>query len=220
MAIILTELYEANILVEAEDAASGKGRRYIIEGVYMQSEQGNKNGRIYPKQIMEREVAKYIQTHVSRNRATGELNHPANRVNVDPKEASHKITELRWDGDNVMGRSVIMDTPMGKIVKAHIDEGVEFGVSSRALGSLKKRQDGLNEVQADFDLRTIDIVSDPSAPDAWMTAIMEGKEWTNVNGIWTEANIDATKSAIQKATRAQRDARILEEFNKFMNSFK
>jgi len=217
MAIILSEMLEASTLVEASEGAA---KKYVIEGILMQSEQGNRNNRIYPKPIMEREVAKYIASHVAKNRATGELNHPANRVNVDPREASHKITELKWDGNDVRGRAVIMDTPMGKIVKAHIDEGVEFGVSSRALGSVKQRHDGLNEVQQDFSLRTIDIVSDPSAHDAWMTAIMENKEWTLVEGVWTEKNIQETKSNIRKATKAELNEKILDEWNKFMNSFR
>lgn len=217
MAIILTELFEANTLVEA---AKDGPKKYIIEGVFMQAEQGNRNGRIYPKHLMEREVNKYVESHVMKNRATGELNHPANRVNVDPREASHKITALQFEENNVIGRAVIMDTPCGKIVKAHIDEGVEFGVSSRALGSLKRRQDGLNEVQNDFDLRTIDIVSDPSAPDAWMTAIMENKEWTLVEGIWTEQHIEETKSVIKKASKNQLEETILNQFNIFMQSLR
>lgn len=215
MAIILAELNE-NVQSLTEKAENGI-KNYTIHGVFMQSEAANRNGRIYPKHLMEREVAKYITEKVNKNQSMGELNHPLNRVNVDPREASHLIKELRFEGNDVYGKAKILDTPCGKIVKALMDEDVSFGVSSRALGSLKKRMDGLNEVQDDFDLRTVDIVSDPSAKDAWVTALHENKEWVCVDGIWTERNIEESKSIIRKATSRELNEVILKEFNKFIS---
>jgi hypothetical protein len=216
MAIILAELNES--IESIMEAVESGAKKYSIQGIFMQSESTNRNGRVYPKHLMEREVNKYITEKVLKNQALGELNHPLNRVNVDPREASHLIKELKFDGDDVRGVAKILDTPTGKIVKALMDEDVSFGVSSRALGSLKKRNDGVNEVQSDFDLRTIDIVSDPSAKDAWVTALHEGKEWTFVNGIWQEQQIEESKSIIRKATQKELDTIILEQFNKFLKS--
>lgn len=216
MAIILSEIFEGNTI--KEDV--GGVKKYGISGIFMQAEQRNRNNRIYPKHLMEREVAKYNVSHVQTKKAMGELNHPANRVSVDPREASHLITKLEWDDNNVIGEAKILNTPCGKIVKALMDEDICFGVSSRALGSTKKRSDGINEVSNDFDLRTIDIVSDPSAHDAWMTAIMENKEWVLVEGVWTEQNIQETKSIIRKATKAELNEKVLSEWTKFMNSLR
>lgn len=211
---LLTELYEANSITEATDT----GKKYFIEGIFMQSDIGNRNGRIYPKPIMEREVKKYNESHVLQNRAMGELNHPANRVTVDPREASHLITELRMDGSDVYGKAKVIDTPTGKIVKTLMDEGIKFGVSSRALGSVRKRQDGLNEVQSDFSLRTIDIVSDPSAPSAFVTSLFENKEWVCENGIWTEKQIEESKSIIRKAPAKLVNEITLQQFEKYLKS--
>ena len=216
MTILLAELHES-IEILTEKSESG-AKNYSIQGIFMQSEAGNRNGRIYPKHLMEREVAKYISEKVLKNQSLGELNHPANRVNVDPREASHLIKELKFNGNDVYGKAKILDTPCGKIVKALMDEQVSFGVSSRALGSLKARSDGLNEVQGDFDLRTIDIVSDPSAKDAWVTALHESKEWVMVNGIWTEQAMENAQSIIRKATPKERDAFILEQFSKLFKT--
>lgn len=198
MAKLLTELYETVDTIT--EAADGGAKKYSISGIFMQSDIGNRNGRIYPKSVMEREVEKYNKEYIKENRAMGELNHPLNRVSVDPREASHLITELKMNGTDVYGKAKVLNTPCGKIVKALMDEGVKFGVSSRALGSLKKRDDGLNEVQSDFSLRTIDIVSDPSAPAAFVSSVMENKEWVQVDGEWVEQYISETKTAIRKAT--------------------
>jgi hypothetical protein len=218
MAVMLAEINES--VETLTEKIEGGAKKYTIAGIFMQSEAVNHNGRIYPKHLMEREVALYTAEKVLKNQALGELNHPANRVSVDPREASHLITELSWDGNDVRGVAKILDTPCGKIVKALMDEQVSFGVSSRALGSLRKRQDGINEVQNDFSLKCVDIVSSPSAHGAWMQSIMEGKEWTCVDGIWSEQNIDEAKSAIRRAPKAQIEIRLEEEFTKFMNSFK
>lgn len=212
MAMLLSELNESvEILTEKSESGA---KSYNIQGIFMQSEAGNRNGRIYPKHLMEREVTKYIAEKVLKNQSLGELNHPANRVSVDPREASHLIKELKFNGNDVYGKAKILDTPCGKIVKALMDEDVSFGVSSRALGSLKARADGLNEVQSDFDLRTIDIVSDPSAKDAWVTALHESQEWVMVNGIWTEQHMEKSQSMIRKATQKEIDSMIIEQFSK------
>ncbi len=215
MAKLLTELFESvdSIL----EAAEGGAKKYSISGVFMQSAVGNRNGRIYPTDIMEREVNKYNKEYILENRAMGELNHPLNRVSVDPREASHLITELKMEGTDVYGKAKVLNTPCGKIVKALMDEGVKFGVSSRALGSLKKRDDGLNEVQSDFSLRTIDIVSDPSAPAAFVNSVMENKEWVQVDGEWVEQFHEETKTAIRKASAKEMQNLIEARFNAFIN---
>ena len=144
----------------------------VIEGIFMQAEGKNRNGRIYPKAVLEKAVAKYTAEQVSKGRAVGELNHPEGpTVNLD--KVSHRITELNWDGNNVMGKALILDTPMGKIVKGLVEGGVQLGVSSRGMGSLSMK-DGVNYVADDFMLNTVDIVQDPSAPNAYVNGIMEG----------------------------------------------
>lgn len=215
MAMFLSELTESiETITEAVEGA----KNYSIQGIFMQSEATNRNGRIYPKHLMEREVNKYITEKVLKNQALGELNHPLNRVNVDPREASHLIKELKFDGNDVRGVAKILDTPCGKIVKALMDENVSFGVSSRALGSLKARSDGVNEVQSDFSLRTVDIVSDPSAHDAWVTALHENKEWVMINGIWSEQVMEQTQSIIRKASAKELNEVILKQFNLFIKT--
>ena len=157
-----------NVITEEK---SGK-KKYVIEGVFAQAEQKNRNGRIYPKAIMEKAVNAYSDKQVSKGRAVGELNHPEGpTVNLD--KVSHRITELNLDGNNVMGKSLILDTPMGQIVKGLVEGGVQLGVSSRGMGSLSMKN-GVNYVADDFMLNTVDIVQDPSAPNAYVNCIMEG----------------------------------------------
>ncbi len=157
-----------------EDAKSGK-KNVFIEGVFMSAESKNRNGRIYSKKVLEKAIEKYNQDQVITGRAVGELNHPDGpSINLD--KVSHRITELKWDGNNVMGKALILDTPMGKIVKGLVEGGVQLGVSSRGMGSLEMK-DGANYVRDDFMLNTIDIVQDPSAPNAFVNGIMEGVSW-------------------------------------------
>ena len=188
----------------------------FIEGVFLQSDLKNKNGRIYPKEIMQREVQRYVDENVKTKRAYGELGHPEGpTVNLD--RVSHMITDLREDGNNWIGKAKIMDTPMGRIVKELISEGAQLGVSSRGLGSLKERN-GINEVQDDFMLATAaDIVADPSAPDAFVSGIMEGKEWVFVNGRWTEQDIEEAKSTISRANIADLEEEKLQVFSNFIH---
>lgn len=191
-------LQQLNESVEVIVEGTAKNRSYFIEGIYMQSNVGNKNGRIYPREILFNEAKRYKKEVICDNRALGELGHPEGpQLNLE--RVSHRILDLWEDGDNIMGKAKIMSTPYGEIVKELIREGVKFGVSSRALGSLKQKGE-LQEVQSDFWLSTIDIVHDPSAPDAFVAGLMEGKEWIVENGIIKEKTIEKYKKDIRKAT--------------------
>lgn len=169
----------------------------MIEGIFMQAEAKNRNGRVYSKPILEKAVERYITEQVATGRAVGELNHPDSpSINLD--KVSHRITELRWDGNNVIGKASILETPMGKIVKGLMEGGVRLGVSSRGMGSLEERN-GATYVKEDFTLATIDIVQDPSAHEAFVNGIMEGVEWVWDNGLLKAQKIEEEKRKIVKA---------------------
>ena len=187
----------------------------FIEGVFLQSEIKNRNGRLYPKEIMQREVNRYIEESVNKNRAYGELGHPDGpTVNLD--RVSHMIVSLKEDGNNYIGKAKILNTPMGNIVKTLIDEGASLGVSSRGLGSIKE-QDGINEVQDDFMLATAaDIVAAPSAPDAFVQGVMESKEWVMVDGIWTARDVEQAQQTISKASSRELEEAKLKVFENFL----
>tara|TARA_Y100000034_G_scaffold17174_1_gene18728 strand:- start:1753 stop:2409 length:657 start_codon:yes stop_codon:yes gene_type:complete len=191
---------------------------YFIEGIFMQSEKKNKNGRNYPKDILVKEVKRYGDEYVTKKRALGELGHPEGPT-VNLERVSHMITDLWEDGNDVYGRAkILQETPMGNIVKNLIDEGVSVGVSSRGMGSLKKNKKGVNEVQDDFMLSAIDIVSDPSAPDAFVNGIMEGKEWVWDNGILKSYDVERHKKIIESATnKKDRENNILYAFVDFLS---
>jgi hypothetical protein len=197
-----------------EDAKSGSGKNYYIEGIFMQSDQQNRNGRIYPLAVMEKELGRYQQM-IAEKRSLGELGHPDN-PSINLNQVSHLITNLRFEGKDVIGRAKILETPMGKIARNFIDEGVKLGVSSRGLGSLKENKDGIMEVQDDFHLATVDIVADPSAPDAFVAGIMEGREWILDNGRWTSIQIEQAQTQVKKATKAQLDETKLQIWQQFM----
>ena len=188
----------------------------FIEGVFLQSDLKNRNGRVYPKEIMQREVDRYVKESIDKKRAMGELGHPDGpTINLD--RVSHMITSLREDGSNYVGKAKILDTPMGNIVKNLIDEGASLGVSSRGLGTLKEKN-GINEVQDDFVLSTAaDIVADPSAPDAFVRGIMEHKEWVMVEGTWMEQDIDLAVRRIKKAGSRELEEAKMEVFSSFMD---
>lgn len=199
---LITELNESvsTLFEKTEDGA----KRWFIEGVFLQSNIKNKNGRVYPFGIMEREVNRYSNDYVVKNRAVGELGHPDGpSINLD--RVSHKIVELKQSGDNFVGKAQILNTPMGKIVQSFLEDGVAIGVSSRGMGSLKENSKGIMEVQGDFYLATAgDIVSDPSAPDAWVNGIMEGVDWTWNNGVlMAEKATAAARVSIEEATRSR-----------------
>ena len=214
MKLIKEHTEVVNYLIE-EDKETGK-KNYNIEGVFLQAEIKNRNGRSYPKEILDKEVKRYMKENVKKNRAYGELGHPDSpTINLD--RVSHMIKDLKLEGNDFVGKAKIMDTPYGKIVKSLIDEGASLGVSSRGMGSLKTTKDGTSEVQKDFMLATAaDIVADPSAPDAFVRGVMEGKEWMFVDGKFVEQDIDAIKSSITKATRSQLEEAKLFAFAKFL----
>jgi hypothetical protein len=195
---------------------NGKKSLYI-EGVFLQSNLKNRNGRMYPAEIMEKEVERYMSEAVNNKRAFGELGHPDGpSINLD--RVSHIVTELYRDGDNWMGKAKITDTPMGNIARGLIESGGQLGVSSRGLGTLKENRDGVQIVQDDFHLATAaDIVADPSAPDAFVRGIMENKEWVIVNGLWTEQTNDMAKKVIKKASKKQLEEAKMVVFENFLN---
>ena len=214
--LLITESNLDGISLLKEDV-EGTTPNYFIEGIFMQSEKKNKNGRVYPKNTLMKEVKRFNDEYVKNRRALGELGHPEGpTVNLD--RVSHLIQELWTDGDDVYGRAKIMDTPMGKIVKNLIDEGANIGVSSRGMGSLKKNKKGINEVQDDFTLSAVDIVSDPSAPDAYVNGIMEGKEWVWDNGILKARDIESHKKLIENASsKKDRETKTLFAFVDFLS---
>lgn len=209
-----TKLDDIKLLKEAREDGTPE---YFIEGIFMQSDKKNRNGRNYPKEILMNEVKRYKKEYVDNKRALGELGHPEGpTVNLD--RVSHMINELWEDGNDVYGRAKIMDTPMGRIVKSLIDEGANIGVSSRGMGSLKKNKKGINEVQDDFMLSAVDIVSDPSAPDAYVNGIMEGKEWVWDNGILKSRDVESHKRLIENASsKKDREDKILYAFVDFLS---
>ena len=213
MRLIAEELTEVKFLSEEKN---GK-KNYFIEGIFLQSELANKNGRMYPFKTLQREVAKYDENFIAKGRALGELGHPEGpSINLD--RVSHKIERLSEDGNNFIGRAKILDTPNGKIAKSLLDEGVRLGVSSRGMGSLKK-ESNCNVVQDDFMLATAaDIVADPSAPDAFVDGIMEGKEWVWDNGILKESAVAEIKKEIDSATLRNLQERKISAFSKFLKS--
>ena len=211
---LIKEVTEEIKYISELNEETGK-KSHFIEGVFLQSNLKNRNGRMYPKEVMQKEVARYTKESIEKKRAYGELGHPDGpTVNLD--RVSHMIVGLKEDGDNYIGRAKILDTPMGRIVKELIGEGASLGVSSRGLGSLKERN-GVNEVQEDFMLATAaDIVADPSAPDAYVQGIMENKEWTFVNGIWQEQELEESKTKIRAASTKELEAVKLEVFESFL----
>jgi hypothetical protein len=193
----LNEDIEFKILTE--ESEGGKKKNYYIEGIFLQGDLKNRNGRLYPVKMLESKVNEYKENFLSKKRAMGELGHPEKpAMNLD--RVSHVFESLERDGNNFIGRAKIMDTPMGNIVKAMMDEGIKLGVSSRGLGSVV-RKNGLDVVQEDFQIITAgDIVADPSAPDAFVDGIMEGKEWVWDNGIYQEKDADKAKKIIESAS--------------------
>ena len=209
---LITETIE-NVQVITE--GTGDKKKLYIEGVFLQSELRNRNGRVYPFSVLEKEVNRYNEEYVKTKRALGELGHPDGpTVNLD--RVSHRITELRAEGNNFMGKAQILDTPMGKIAKSLLGEGVQLGVSSRGMGSIDRREDTAY-VMDDFMLATAaDIVADPSAPDAFVNGIMEGKEWVWDNGILKESKVAKYQRYMSESTRQNLEERTLEVFQNFL----
>ena len=209
---LITETIEDVKLVTEEK--NGKKLLYI-EGVFLQSELKNRNGRMYPFSVLDREVKRYNEEYVKSKRALGELGHPDGpTINLD--RVSHRITDLRAEGNNFIGKAQILDTPMGNIAKNLLDEGVQLGVSSRGMGSIQKSED-CNVVADDFMLTTAaDIVADPSAPDAFVNGIMEGKEWVWCNGILKETEVAKYKGIMDASARQELEEKTLKVFEDFL----
>ena len=209
---LITETIEN---VEVITEGKGDDKKLYIEGVFLQSEIKNRNGRMYPFSVLEKEVQRYNEEYVKTSRALGELGHPDGpTVNLD--RVSHRITSLRAEGNNFIGKAQILSTPNGNIAKALLEEGVKLGVSSRGMGSIDKRED-CGVVMDDFMLATAaDIVADPSAPDAFVNGIMEGKEWAWDNGILRETKVAKYKSYMDDATRQNLEERTLQVFDNFL----
>jgi hypothetical protein len=214
---LITEYNTNDVQCIVEKKEDGT-KRFVIEGVFAQAEQKNRNGRIYPKAIMENAVNKYVQEQVSQKRAVGELNHPDGpTVNLD--KVSHLITDLKFEGNDVMGKAQILDTPMGQIVKGLLEGGVQLGVSTRGMGSLEQRN-GVSYVRDDFILNTVDIVQDPSAPGAFVNGIMEGVEWVWNNGVIEPQVIEKMETEIKSAPKKHLYETQVREYKNFLSLLK
>ena len=214
---LIAEYTDNNLEVLTEAKKDG-GKKYSIEGVFMSAEQKNRNGRIYPKPVMEKAVDKYTTEQVAKGRAVGELNHPEGpTVNLD--KVSHKIEKLDWSGNNVVGKATVLDTPMGRIVEGLLEGGVQLGVSTRGMGSLQRNSDAMI-VKDDFMLNAVDIVQDPSAPSAFVNGIMEGVDWVWHNGIIEPRAIEQMETEIKKAPRADLYETQVREFKNFLSLLK
>ena len=216
MKLIKEHTEEVKYLIEEK---LGKGKEYFIEGIFLQSNLKNRNGRVYPIEILDKEIKRYNKEYVAKNRAFGELGHPDSpTINLD--RVSHMIKELKRDGDNFIGKAKIMDTPYGKIVKSLIDEGATLGVSSRGMGSLAQKN-GVSMVQDDFTLATAaDIVADPSAPNAFVEGVMEAKEWVMVDGKFVEKDLLEAQRIIRKTSSKNLNEAKLKLFADFLNKVK
>jgi hypothetical protein len=211
---LISEYTDSNIECYTEATKNG-GKQHVIEGVFMQADQKNRNGRIYEKQILEAAVEKYVVEQVKSGRAVGELNHPEGpTINLD--KVSHKITDLRFEGSNVIGKASILKTPMGQIVEGLLEGGVKLGVSSRGMGSLVQKN-GTSYVGKDFMLATVDIVQDPSAPEAFVNGIMEGVDWIWNNGILTAQEIESIETEIKRTPKKHLAEAEIKAFKNFLS---
>jgi hypothetical protein len=215
---LIKEVFDTTTLVVENKL--GKGKEYFIEGIFLQSEIKNRNGRMYPENVMDKEVGRYMEQLVKQNRAYGELGHPDTpSINLD--RVSHLIVDLRKEGTNYVGKAKIMETPMGNIARGLLDGGANLGVSSRALGSLQMNKEGIQVVQDDFMLSTAaDIVADPSAPDAFVRGIMESVEWVFVDGKFEQRQIEETKKLIQKTPSKRLTEASIAAFQNFLANLK
>lgn len=217
---LLNEVFEdvKYIVENKEDGA----KNFFIEGIFLQGNLKNRNGRVYKTETLQREVDRYIKEHVQKNRAYGELGHPSG-PSINLERVSHMIKDLRREGNNFVGKAKIMDTPYGNIVKNLMSEGAQLGVSSRGLGTVKANRDGVMEVQDDFFLATAgDIVSDPSAPDAFVQNVMEGADWLYIGGRgWVTEQAQQQINQIVREVRydnAERELRFAQVFEQFMKT--
>jgi len=206
---------QLEVITEAKDGV----KVHMIEGIFAQAEQPNRNRRVYPRAVMENAVGKYVKEQVSQNRAVGELNHPEGpSVNLD--KVSHLITELKWVGDDVIGKATILNTPNGMIVKGLLDGGVRLGVSTRGMGSLGESSNGVMIVKDDYILNTVDIVQDPSAPTAFVNGIFEGMDWVWNNGIIESRAVKNMETEIINTPRKFRYETQIREYKNFLSLLK
>ena len=211
---LITETQDVQLEYITE--ANGKGGKDVfIEGVFMQAEKENRNKRIYPKPVLESATGKYIKEQVKTGRAVGELNHPEGpAINLD--KVSHRITELHWDGNNVVGKALILDTPMGKIVKGLVEGGCKLGVSSRGMGTVESRENK-TFVKDDYILATVDIVQDPSAPEAFVNGIMENVDWIYENGVFKKQEIEIFETEMMEAKQVGDPNQQIKAFKNFLS---
>jgi hypothetical protein len=215
---LIKEVFETTNLIVEEKL--GKGKTYFIEGVFLQSQIKNRNGRMYPEHVMDREVGRYLKESVQAHRAYGELGHP-DTPSINLGRVSHLIVDLRKEGTNWIGKAKILETPMGQIARGLLDGGANLGVSSRAMGSLKMSNEGVNIVQDDFMLSTAaDIVADPSAPDAFVRGIMENKEWIFVDGKFVEQQIEEVRSFVKKTSSRHLEEAKIRAFQHFLSKIR
>lgn len=225
---LITEVFNEDCAVVTESTENGK-KNYFIEGIFMQGDLKNRNGRVYPSEVLEKEMNRYKKTFIDTKRALGELGHPDGpQINGD--RVSHLITEMSRDGSNFIGKAKILSTPMGEIVKTFVDEGVRVGVSTRGLGSVKPTKEGIMEVQNDFHLATVDIVTDPSGPDCFVNGIMENTEYYYdiAAGTWRQQAVEEVVEEIVQEVKKEykRTIRVIDEshaaklFEKFLTSLK
>lgn len=217
---LITEHTE-NVKCLLETSRDGGEKKYIIEGIFMQAEQCNRNGRVYPKEVLKNAVDTYVSNYVSKGRAVGELNHPESpSINLD--KVSHRITELKWNGNDVLGKALVLNTPMGVIVKGLLEGGCQLGVSSRGMGTVNEKN-GQTTVNSDFVLSTVDIVQDPSAPSAFVNGIMESIDWVYDGKQFIANDIDkfAERTARLRRQKSSKEytAALTEEFAKLLRSF-
>lgn len=211
---LITEHLESELDYLIEKDEKGNKSAYI-EGVFMQAEKQNRNNRIYPKAVLETACDKYVREQINKGRAVGELNHPDGpAINLD--KVSHRITELKWDGDNVVGKALILNTPMGNIVKGLMEGGCKLGVSSRGMGTVESKN-SKTYVKSDFMLATVDIVQDPSAPEAFVNGIMENVDWIYENGILKPQQIEEYETEIKKASKSELAEAQLRVFSDFLS---
>lgn len=225
---LITEVFNEDCQVMTESSEDGK-KSYFIEGIFMQGDIKNRNGRIYPTAVLEKEMNRYNKTFVEPKRSLGELGHPDGPA-INGDRVSHLITEMKRDGSNFIGKAKILGTPMGEIVKTFIDEGVKIGVSTRGLGSVKQTKNGIMEVQDDFHLATVDIVTDPSGPDCFVNGIMENTEYFYdiAAGTWrpqraqevVEQAVQEVKKEYKRTVRKVDEAYAARLFENFMKSLK
>ena len=212
---LITELVEDVKYIE--EGAEGGKKSLHIEGVFLQGALKNRNGRVYPVDVLSKEVNRYHEQYIAKNRAFGELGHP-NGPTINLDRVSHMITSLKQEGNNFVGRAVITNTPMGEIVRGLMESGAQLGVSSRGMGSLKE-VNGINEVQSDFYLATAaDIVADPSAPDAFVNGIMEGVDWVWNNGVLKAQQVESYKKEVKKTSKKQLEEAKLRIFKHFLSN--